>query len=69
MGVDSISCLSIAAMVLGLLLPASGSAQTLDQALAQAYRDNEALNSERASLRVTDEEIDKPDLRLLKGFA
>jgi hypothetical protein len=55
--------------VLGLLLPASGSAQTLDQALAQAYRDNEALNSERASLRVTDEEIDKPDLRLLKGFA
>jgi outer membrane protein len=57
MGVDSISCLSIAAMVLGLLLPASGSAQTLDQALAQAYRDNEALNSERASLRVTDEEV------------
>ncbi len=35
----------------------SGAAQTLDGALAQAYRNNETLNAERANLRATDEEV------------
>ena len=35
----------------------SGGAQTLDRALAQAYRNNETLNAERANLRATDEEV------------
>src|SRR6266849_8920231 len=47
----------IAAMSLMILLPTGGSAQTLEQALAQAYRNNETLNAERASLRGTDEEV------------
>jgi outer membrane protein len=44
-------------MMLAIWLPAEGSAQTLERALAQAYRDNETLNAERASLRATDEEV------------
>jgi outer membrane protein len=48
---------AIAAMMLAIWLPAEGSAQTLERALAQAYRDNETLNAERASLRATDEEV------------
>lgn len=32
-------------------------AQSLEQALAQAYRDNETLNAERAGVRGTDEEV------------
>lgn len=35
----------------------NSAAQTLDQALAQAYRNNETLNAERANLRATDEEV------------
>ncbi|MGX9948569.1 TolC family protein (plasmid) [Bradyrhizobium denitrificans] len=35
----------------------TGTAQTLNSALAQAYRNNETLNSERANLRATDEEV------------
>lgn len=40
-----------------VLLACPGSAQTLEQALAHAYRNNETLNAERAGLRVTDEEV------------
>lgn len=35
----------------------TGAAQTLEQALAHAYRSNETLNAERANLRATDEEV------------
>src|ERR1700756_5097002 len=48
---------AIAAMMFAIWLPTEGSAQTLERALAQAYRDNETLNAERASLRATDEEV------------
>jgi len=44
-------------MMFAALLPVPGSAQTLEQALAQAYRNNETLNAERAGLRGTDEEV------------
>lgn len=46
-----------AAVMLVGLLPVQASAQTLEQALVQAYRSNETLNAERASLRATDEEV------------
>src|SRR5947207_621767 len=58
MGIGGASCRSmIAATMLTLLLPGGGSAQTLEQALAQAYRSNETLNAERASVRGIDEEV------------
>src|SRR5712691_12455545 len=58
MGIGGICCRSIlAAMMLAVLLPLPAPAQTLEQALAQAYRNNETLNAERASLRGTDEEV------------
>src|SRR6266542_5732123 len=57
MGIGGVSCRSIlATMMLAVLLPLPAPAQTLEQALAQAYRNNETLNAERASLRGTDEE-------------
>ncbi len=58
MGIGGVSCRSIlATMMLAVLLPLPAPAQTLEQALAQAYRNNETLNAERASLRGTDEEV------------
>src|ERR1700751_3655180 len=48
---------AVAALMLAIWLPAEGAAQTLERALAQAYRGNETLNAERASLRATDEEV------------
>jgi outer membrane protein len=39
------------------VLPQAGSAQTLDQALAQAYQSNPTLNAQRAAARVTDEKV------------
>lgn len=58
MSIGGISCrFMLAAMMLAILLPLPGLAQTLEQALAQAYRNNETLNAERASLRATDEEV------------
>jgi outer membrane protein len=48
---------TVLALAFVLALPIAGSAQTLETALAQAYRNNETLNAERASLRATDEEV------------
>src|SRR6201987_2699734 len=48
---------AVAALMLAIWLPAEGAAQTLERALAQAYRNNETLNAERASLRGIDEEV------------
>lgn len=45
------------AILFGALLPVRAPAQSLEQALAQAYRDNETLNAERAGVRGTDEEV------------
>jgi outer membrane protein len=50
-------CRCLIAAIFVILLPAEGWAQTLERALAQAYRNNETLNAERASLRSTDEEV------------
>ena len=40
-----------AAFAIAVASPSPGLAQTLEQALGQAYRNNETLNAERASLR------------------
>lgn len=40
-----------------LLAPACASAQTLEQALSRAYMANPTLNSQRASVRATDEQV------------
>src|ERR1700751_2829375 len=45
------------AIVIAVASPIPGLAQTLEQALGQAYRNNETLNAERASLRGIDEEV------------
>lgn len=47
----------IATAIFATLLPAGAWAQTLKQALTQAYRNNETLNAERASLRSVDEDV------------
>jgi outer membrane protein len=46
-----------AAIAIAVASPIPGLAQTLEQALGQAYRNNETLNAERASLRAIDEEV------------
>jgi outer membrane protein len=46
-----------AAIAIAAASPMPGLAQTLEQALGQAYRNNETLNAERASLRGIDEEV------------
>ena len=43
--------------VLAFALAGEVQAQTLDSALAQAYRSNPTLNSQRASMRATDENV------------
>ena len=40
-----------------LLSANSASAETLESALAQAYRNNPTLNAQRAALRATDEGV------------
>ena len=40
-----------------LLICASASAQTLDEALVAAYRNNPALEIQRASVRAVDEQV------------
>ena len=51
----SIRLLAVAVVAVWSLRMAA--AQTLDQALGQAYRNNETLNAERVNLRATDEEV------------
>ena len=46
-----------AAIAAALGLPFSAAAETLDSALAQAYRNNPTLNAQRASMRATDETV------------
>ena len=46
-----------AAFAIAVASPIPGLAQTLEQALGQANRNNETLNAERASLRGIDEEV------------
>ena len=58
MNIGSISGrLVAAAIAIAVASPIPGFAQTLEQALGQAYRNNETLNAERASLRGIDEEV------------
>src|SRR3954469_15696003 len=40
-----------------LALPCAATAETLESALAQAYRNNPTLNAQRAALRATDESV------------
>src|SRR5881227_4424090 len=46
-----------AAIVAVLGMPCAVFAETLESALAQAYRNNPTLNAQRAALRVTDESV------------
>jgi outer membrane protein len=46
-----------AAIAAALGLPFSAAAETLESALAQAYRNNPTLNAQRASMRATDETV------------
>jgi outer membrane protein len=54
-GVRRAVCAAAMAAVLGI--PHSAGAETLESALAQAYRNNPSLNASRASLRATDESV------------
>jgi outer membrane protein len=47
----------VAAVTMAALAPSRGSAETLESALAQAYRNNPQLNAQRASLRAIDENV------------
>jgi outer membrane protein len=49
--------LGAAAFVAVLAIPRPASAETLESALAQAYRNNPTLNAQRAALRATDESV------------
>lgn len=48
---------SALAMAMALAFPASASAETIMGALAKAYENNSSLNSARAGVRVTDEDV------------
>src|SRR5262245_27490336 len=54
-GVRWAVCAAAIAAVLGA--PCAARAETLESALAQAYRNNPTLNAQRAALRVTDESV------------
>jgi outer membrane protein len=54
-GVRWTVCTAAIAAVLGM--PRAAGAETLDSALAQAYRNNPTLNAQRAALRATDEGV------------
>jgi outer membrane protein len=54
-GVRRTVCAAAIAAVLGL--PHLAAAETLESALAQAYRNNPTLNAQRAALRATDESV------------
>ena len=47
----------VAAMTMAALAPSRASAETLESALAQAYRNNPQLNAQRAALRAIDENV------------
>src|SRR3954471_11910245 len=53
-GVRWVACVAALAAVLAAL---SAFAETLESALAQAYRNNPTLNAQRAALRATDEAV------------
>ncbi len=53
----SISSVAVAAAAFGLLMPATASAMTLQDALAAAYVSNPTLNAQRAAVRATDENV------------
>ena len=46
-----------AAIAAALPWPCMATAETLESALAQAYRNNPTLNAQRAPLRATDESV------------
>src|SRR3954468_20274308 len=48
---------AVAVVASALGLSSSVSAETLESALAQAYRNNPTLNAQRAALRATDESV------------
>ena len=54
-GVRWTVCVAAVAAVLGM--PCVAGAETMESALAQAYRNNPTLNAQRAALRVTDEGV------------
>src|SRR5437016_6513047 len=54
-GVRRAVCAAAIAAVLAIPHPAA--AETLESALAQAYRNNPTLNAQRAALRATDESV------------
>jgi len=56
-GVRWAVCAGAVAVVAAVALPRSAFAETLESALAQAYRNNPTLNAQRAALRVTDEAV------------
>ena len=54
-GVQWVLC--VVAVAAALPLPCTAVAETLESALAQAYRNNPTLNAQRAALRATDESV------------
>ena len=54
-GVRWVAC--VAAIAAMLVSPYAAVAETLESALAQAYRNNPTLNAQRAALRATDESV------------
>src|SRR6476619_3552170 len=57
MGATGVRWVACVAAVAAALTPPYAIAETLDSALAQAYRNNPTLNAQRAALRATDESV------------
>src|SRR5947207_424959 len=57
MGATGVRWVACVAAVAAALTPSYAIAETLDSALAQAYRNNPTLNAQRAALRATDESV------------
>jgi len=57
MGATGVRWVACVAAVAAALTSPYAIAETLDSALAQAYRNNPTLNAQRAALRATDESV------------
>src|SRR5947207_13597473 len=57
MGATGVRWVACVAAVAAALTPSYAIAETLESALAQAYRNNPTLNAQRAALRATDEGV------------
>ena len=57
MGATGVRWMACVAAVAAALASSSANAETLESALAQAYRNNPTLNAQRAALRAIDESV------------